>query len=218
MPISLVLAQQMIREAVRPPVKTERTSPPRVLAAGLSAEDIAARRHFLGSSDARCIADGGPADLRQLWAEKTGRARPPDLSDKLPVLIGTVTEELNRYWFEQRTGRTVTRERERITHPDYPWLAATLDGITTTASGEGALFEAKHVNPFTYRADKVLSRYLPQLYHGMYVAGVHYAVLSVFVGTLKYEAIWTEFDPLYWAELFAAERRFWRYVIEDVSP
>lgn len=128
--------------------------------------------------------------------------------------MGTVTEELNRHWFERQTGLTVIREGEHLVHGEFPWMAVTLDGLTTTKAGQGALFEAKHVNPFNYTADKILQRYLPQLHHGMFVAGVEYAVLSVFIGTMGWECQWVEFDPLYWTELFAAERSFWRRVAE----
>jgi len=50
------------------------------------------------------------AALIQLCREKRGEAQPEDLSDVLMVQLGTVTEDLNRRWYERNTGNAVTRE------------------------------------------------------------------------------------------------------------
>jgi predicted phage-related endonuclease len=187
----------------------------RTLAVGLSADDLTARRGFIGGSDANLIARGELAPLQRLWREKTGRSRPPDLSHRLPVMMGSWTEELNRHWFERQTGLEVTCEGKRLIHADYPYLAVTLDGLTSTPDGDQAVFEAKHVNERTYNPDIVLGRYMPQLTHAMYVVGCRHAVLSVLIGTEHWQPLWVEYDPLYAAELLAAERAFWRHVTED---
>lgn len=190
----------------------------RKLPIGLTPDDLTARRGFIGGSDANQIAGGVLSNLHRLWGEKTGRLRPSDLSDVLAVMMGSWTEELNRYWFERQTGLTITREGERVIHPRYPYLAATLDGFTSTRSGDGCVYEAKHVNAFNYDAATILARYMPQLHHQMYVVGVEHAALSVFVGTMQWELMWVDFDPLYHSELLAAEQRFWRSVVEDKEP
>jgi predicted phage-related endonuclease len=190
----------------------------RKLAVGLTPDDLVARRKFIGGSDANRIAGGDPGELQQLWQEKTGRSRPADLSAVLPVWMGSWTEELNRYWFEMQTGLDVTREGERLMHASYPYIAATLDGYTTTRDGQGCVFEAKHVNGFNYDAERILLRYLPQLHHQMFVAGVERAALSTFIGTQRWELQWIDFDPLYHAELLAREIGFWQCVAEDRSP
>jgi hypothetical protein len=38
--------------------------------------------------------------LMRLWREKRGEVEPEDLSGNLIVQLGTVTEELNRRWYE----------------------------------------------------------------------------------------------------------------------
>ena len=55
------------------------------------------------------------------------KAEPEDLSGNLIVQLGTVTEQLNRHWYERNTGR--------VFHPVKRWMAATLDGIV---EGSGA--------------------------------------------------------------------------------
>jgi hypothetical protein len=46
--------------------------------------------------------------LVRLWREKRGEVEPEDLSTNLIVQLGTVTEHLNRHWYERNTGQVVT--------------------------------------------------------------------------------------------------------------
>jgi predicted phage-related endonuclease len=86
------------------------------------------RRYFVGGSDARIImGDDEPALLR-LWREKRGEVKPEDLSRNLVVQLGTVTEELNRAWYEANTGQSVVDVQKHVQHPALRWMAATLDG------------------------------------------------------------------------------------------
>jgi predicted phage-related endonuclease len=66
-----------------------------------------ARRTFIGGSDAPIIMGCDEASLLRLWREKRGEVEPEDLSGNLIVQLGTVTEELNRIWYERNTGRSV---------------------------------------------------------------------------------------------------------------
>ena len=66
---------------------------------------IQSRRTFIGGSDARIIMGNDEAALIRLWREKRGEAEPEDLSGNLIVQLGSVTEDLNRSWYERNTGR-----------------------------------------------------------------------------------------------------------------
>src|SRR5436305_9415005 len=90
------------------------------------------RRYFIGGSDARIIMGDDEAALLRLWREKRGEVEPEDLSDNLIVQLGSVTEPLNRRWFERNTGQVVIEVQRRVFHPVKRWMAATLDG-----TGEG---------------------------------------------------------------------------------
>ena len=70
------------------------------------------RRTFVGGSDTRIIMGNDEAALISLWQEKRGEAEPEDLSGNLVVQLGSVTEELNRAWYEGNTGRRV-RDMQR---------------------------------------------------------------------------------------------------------
>lgn len=184
----------------------------------MSHDERLARRHSLGGSDANTIVNGRPEDIVRLWAEKRGEIEPRDLSSNLAVMIGSWTEELNRYWFEKQTGLEVTDDGQRITSDKHDWLTATLDGRTMTESGAPAIFEAKHVNAFGFDPDRIVRTYSPQLHHNMHVAGVEHSVLSVFVGTQRWVHFWVEFDPFFHADVFDVEKAFWRSVTDGTPP
>src|SRR3954449_11950333 len=85
------------------------------------------RRCFIGGSDARVIMGDDEAALLRLWREKRGEVEPEDFSGNLMVQLGTVTEDLNRHWYERNTGHVVTGAQRRVYHPIKRWMAATLD-------------------------------------------------------------------------------------------
>ena len=74
------------------------------------------RRSFIGGSDARIIMGSNEANLVRLWREKRGEAEPEDLSDVLIVQLGTVTEDLNRRWYERNTGCVVKDVQRRLSY------------------------------------------------------------------------------------------------------
>ena len=86
------------------------------------------RRTLIGGSDARIIMGQDEEALLRLWSEKRGEVEPEDLSGNLIVQLGAVTEDLNRRWFEAKTGQLITDVQRQIWHPALPWMAATLDG------------------------------------------------------------------------------------------
>ena len=95
----------------------------------------AERRYFVGGSDARIIMGDDPAALIRLWKEKRGEIEPEDLSGNLIVQLGSVTEDLNRRWYQVNTGQVVTDVQKHVRHPGLPWMAATLDGRVEVERG-----------------------------------------------------------------------------------
>ena len=69
------------------------------------------RRTFIGGSDARIIMGDDDARLTRLWLEKRGETDPEDLSDNLIVQLGSVTENLNRRWYERNTGHAIKNRK-----------------------------------------------------------------------------------------------------------
>jgi predicted phage-related endonuclease len=173
------------------------------------------RRSFIGGSDARVIMGDNEAILVRLWREKRGELEAEDLSDNLIVQLGTVTEELNRHWYERNTGHAVKDVQKRIQHPVNKWMAATLDGLVERS---GAVFEAKFMLPWTFSEEAAAEKHMAQLQHNMWVANARSSVLSIITGGGKWAEMTIFADPLYQHLLITAEKKFWRCVQNGDTP
>ena len=173
------------------------------------------RRYFVGGSDARIIMGEDQAALIRLWKEKRGELEPEDLSRNLIVQLGSVTEDLNRHWYELNTGQVVVDVQKHVRHPGLHWMAATLDGRVKSS---GAVFEAKFMLPWSFSEEAAAEKYAPQLQHNMWVVAARSAVLSVITGGGKWVEITTHADPLYQHLIVTAERKFWRCVETGEPP
>ena len=117
----------------------------------------------------------------RLWAERTGMATPPDLSQNPHVARGVALEDAARQWFEARHDTLLLPVcAESDTHPV---LRASFDGI----ADDGAPVELKAPAEKTFAevaADGTASRayalYWPQLQHQLYVADADHGWLVFF--------------------------------------
>ena len=117
--------------------------------------------------DARIIMGDDEGHLVRLWREKRGEIEPEDLSENLIVQLGTVTEDLNRRWYERNTGHAVKDVQRQVQHPVIKWMAATLDGRVDPG---GAVFEAKFMLPWTFSEEAAAEKHMAQLQHNMWVS------------------------------------------------
>jgi predicted phage-related endonuclease len=177
--------------------------------------DSSARRSFVGGSDARVIMNDDETVLLRLWREKRGEIEPEDLSDVLMVQLGSVTEELNRRWYERHSGYAVKGVQRHIRHPVIKWMGATLDGLVEPS---GAVFEAKFMLPWTFSEEAAAAKHMAQLQHNMWVSSARSAVLSIITGGGKWVEITIPADPLYQHLLLTAEKKFWRCVETGEAP
>jgi predicted phage-related endonuclease len=173
------------------------------------------RRAFIGGSDARIIMGDNEAALLQLWREKRGEVEPKDLSGNLIVQLGSVTEDLNRRWYERNTGHAVTDVQRRVFHPVKRWMAATLDG---RVAATGAVFEAKFALPWTFSEEAAAEKHMAQLQHNMWVVAARSAALSIITGGGKWVELTIPADPVYQRLLLIAEKKFWRCVQSGETP
>jgi predicted phage-related endonuclease len=173
------------------------------------------RRHFIGGSDARIIMGGDQDALTRLWYEKRGELEPEDLSDSLVVQLGTVTEVLNRAWYQRSSGQIVKDIQKRVRHPIHKWMAATLDGVVEQT---GAVFEAKFMLPWAFTEEAAAEKHMAQLQHAMWVTAARSSVLSIITGGGKWVEIKIHADPLYQHLLLTAEKKFWRCVQTGEPP
>src|SRR2546429_7282130 len=182
---------------------------------GSQRDESPSRRSFIGGSDARIIMGEDEASLVRLWREKRGEVEPEDLTANLIVQLGTVTEHLNRHWFESNTGQVVTAVQRQVFHPVKRWMAATVDGMV---EGIGAVFEAKFMLPWSFSEEAAAEKHMAQLQHNMWVTNATLAVLSVITGGGKWVEISISADRLYQHLLLTAEKKFWRCVEGGEPP
>jgi predicted phage-related endonuclease len=173
------------------------------------------RRFFIGGSDARVIMGIDEAAMRRLWQEKRGEVEPEDLSSNLVVQLGSVTEQLNRQWYEKNTGHVISNVQRRFFHSIHKWMAATLDG---KVEATGAVFEAKFMLPWNFSEEAAAEKHMAQLQHNMWVTESRTAVLSIITGGGKWVEMTISADPLYQHLLLTAERKFWRCVETGEPP
>jgi predicted phage-related endonuclease len=173
------------------------------------------RRSFIGGSDARLIMGDDEAALLRLWKEKWGEIEPEDLSGDLLVQLGSVTEQLNRHWYEKNTGQIVADVQRQLFHAVHRWMAATLDG---RVEATGAVFEAKFMLPWNFSEEAAAEKHMAQLQHNMWVTAARSAVLSIITGGGKWVEMTIPADPLYQHLLLTAERKFWRCVQSGEPP
>jgi predicted phage-related endonuclease len=180
--------------------------------AGKSGRD---RRSFIGGSDARIIMGDDQVALLRLWREKRAEAEPEDLSGDLLIQLGTVTEPLNRCWYEKNKGHLITEVQRQVFHKIHRWMAATLDGRIEAI---GAIFEAKFMLPWNFSEEGAATKHMAQLQHNMWVTASRTAVLSIITGGGKWVEMTIPADPLYQHLLLTAERKFWHCVETGEPP
>jgi len=173
------------------------------------------RRRFIGGSDARTIMGSDSTALERLWREKRGDIEPEDLSGNLIVQLGLVTEPLNRQWYERNTGLAIKDVQRRVKHPVIRWMAATLDGVV---EGNGAVFEAKFMLPWSFSEEAAAEKHMAQLQHNMWVTNAKTAALSIITGGGKWVELTIPADPIYQHLLLTAEKKFWRCVETGEAP
>ncbi|MET3838693.1 YqaJ viral recombinase family protein [Bradyrhizobium sp. OAE829] len=173
------------------------------------------RRSFIGGSDARIIMGDDETGLLRLWREKRGELEPEDLSNNLVVQLGSVTEHLNRHWYERNSGQVITEVQRQVFHPSKRWMAATLDG---RVEATGAVFEAKFMLPWSFSEEGAAEKHMAQLQHNMWVTASRTAVLSIITGGGKWVEMTITADPLYQHLLLTAEKKFWRCVQTGETP
>jgi predicted phage-related endonuclease len=173
------------------------------------------RTSFIGGSDARIIMGTDEQALQRLWREKREELEPLDHSSNLIVQLGLVTEHLNRQWYERTTGQVIKDVQSWVRHPVIRWMAATLDGVV---EGNGAVFEAKFMLPWSFSEEAAAEKHMAQLQHNMWVTNATAAVLSIITGGGKWVEIKISADSLYQHLLLTAEKKFWRCVESGEPP
>lgn len=176
------------------------------------------RNQGIGGSDAGVILGLNPyKSLLALWLEKTGQAKPEDLSGNERVYWGVKNEQNIADYFCEKTGKHV-RRCGTMQHGEFPWLLANVDRLI---DGEQAGLEIKTAGVSQYelwKGDEVPDAYYAQCQHYMLVTGFPMWYVAVLIG--GNEGIIKEVprNEDFIAMLFDAEKDFWKSVEERTMP
>lgn len=179
------------------------------------------RTKGVGGSDVAAIMGLSPwRTPAQVWLEKTGRAKPEDLSGKPYVEFGNIMEPLIGKWYaEQHPERTVRRVNAICQSIKRPWAQASLDYEVKDGLVWGVL-EIKTARTAQDWQDGVPAYYLTQITHYMSVTNRPFADVAVFFrDTCEFACYRVEVDVEDLHAVNAAVDDFWaNYVTTDVMP
>lgn len=152
-----------------------------------------------------------------LWAEKTGKVEPDDLSGNMAVEAGTRLEPVIADWFSDVTGLKVQR-RGTLRSIARPWMLANVD---RWIPGDRIGLEIKTTNAFSvsqWDGDEVPASYYAQCLHYMSVTGADAWYIAVLIGgqDFRYKKIPRIEDDI--KTLEAEEAKFWEYVKSGTMP
>lgn len=180
----------------------------------------AARRQGIGSSDSPVIAGVAPwGDVQLLFAEKTGLID-RSLEETEQMRWGIRLEEPVAEAYEERTGRTVRKVNAIQSHPQHPWLIASLDRRVV---GEKRLVEIKTTR---YAGDKwgedgsaeIPEHYLIQVQHQLAVTGYEVADVPVLIAGSELRIFTVPRDEQLIAALIELDAEFWQHVTDGTPP
>lgn len=149
------------------------------------------RSRGLGGSDIGTVLGLNPyKSIYQLWLEKTGQVKPPDISDRIAIQVGNELEDLVARLFTQETGLKVQRDNKTHFHKKYDFMLANIDRKIV---GERALLECKTTSAFNaeqWKNDEVPASYLMQVQHYLNVLDYDKAYIACLIG--NHDFVWKE--------------------------
>lgn len=182
-------------------------------------EWVESRKGSIGGSDAASVVGLNPyKSAYALWAEKSGRLEPEDISTREAVRLGHVLEPYVAQRFTEITGKKVRRENYILKNDLYPWAHANVDRMVI---GEKAGLECKTTSALNLRAFKngeYPANYYVQCVHYLAVTGLERWYLAVLIGNREVRVFVIERDEDEIAALMDAEREFWEGVESGAAP
>lgn len=187
---------------------------------GMSKEEwTRLRSATIGGSDAAAILGLNPyKSPYALWAEKTGKVIPEDISRKEAVRLGTDLEEYVAKRFTEATGKKVRRENYTVFRDDMPYAHANYDRLVV---GERAGLEIKTTNALhlsKFKNGEFPANYYCQCCHYLLVSGMERWYLAVLVLGVELKVFTIERDEAELEALKEAEARFWESVQTNTPP
>ena len=183
----------------------------------MATKDVKENRHlYIGGSDiAKVMGLSRWGTPLSLWAEKTGKIPPKDLSNVEAVELGNDLEDFVANKFSQKTGKAVRRSPKVYQHPQYPYMVAHIDRLIT---GSDELLECKTCSFFKkdeWEGEEIPQEYILQVIWYLGISGRRIGHIAVLIGgqSFKYKKI--EFDSELFDKMVDAAKDFWQHVQDD---
>ena len=183
----------------------------------MATKDVKENRHlYIGGSDiAKVMGLSRWGTPLSLWAEKTGKIPPKDLSNVEAVELGNDLEDFVANKFSQKTGKAVRRSPKVYQHPQYPYMVAHIDRLVT---GTDELLECKTCSFFKkdeWEGEEIPQEYILQVIWYLGITGRRIGHIAVLIGgqSFKYKQI--EFDSELFDKMVDAAKDFWQHVQDD---
>lgn len=177
------------------------------------------RGEGITATDAVVLLDQSPYKTRwRLWAEKTGYARPVDLSMNPLVRNGIANEDKARQWFENKYDELLLPAC--VQSVKYPLLRASLDGLTSTnkpvelkCPSERVWNDVQDNGP----ESEAYQLYYVQVQHQLLVTGAEEGWLVFWFDGDALEFLIQRDDSVHWHILTEA-KHFWKQVTSRKEP
>lgn len=187
---------------------------------GMSREEWQkSRMETIGGSDAASVIGLNPyKSPYALWAEKSGKVIPEDISMKESVRLGVELEDYVARRFTEETGKKVKRDTAIIKNDDYPFAHANVDRMVI---GEKAGLECKTtsvLNLKKFKNGEYPATYYAQCVHYLAVTGLKKWYLAVLILGQDFKVFEIERDEDEIKALMEAEQAFWDRVQSNIQP
>lgn len=180
------------------------------------------RSKSIGGSDAPIIVlpKSKYKSRYQLWLEKTEQVEPADLSEFPWIEWGLRLEKDIAQKFIDDTGFEVDLHPEKLTHPDYPFITGSLDGLGIDDEGTRFVFESKTTKwGAGWEGNNIPIEYQIQLAHYMMLADCPYAFIAVLIGGSDYRVLKVLRDLELESIMLSKEIEFWEmHVVPRIAP
>lgn len=182
--------------------------------------DFTKRAIQIGGSEIAAIMGLSPYETPlSLWAKKTGKLPPSDLSGFEAAEIGTELEEYVARKFTKKTGIKLRVDNRTFAHPKYPYMIGHIDRWVV---GEDALFEAKTCSAWLEKhwdGEEIPQHYVLQVMWYLGLVKKKIGHIAVLIGGQKFRTKQVEFDQELFDSMVEAARVFMEdYVLKDVPP
>jgi putative phage-type endonuclease len=177
------------------------------------------RKDYIGSSDIAAVMGLSRwCTPLQLWALKTGKLEPQDLSENQAVEYGTKLEEFVAKEFSEKTGLKVRRAPQKYQHPTYEFMRAQVDRLI---QGKDELLECKTCSAWKakeWEGEDIPQEYILQVMWQLGITGRRIGHIAVLIGgqAFKYKTI--NYDSEMFFDMVKQALLFWEMVEKDTPP